>query len=190
MMIFLILAPYGAFATLMLVTSATTSLFAATSLCLAVIAYDRLYGRSIKILGAGSAMLFATLGAYLASTGSAWSVSAVKLTVDSGMLAIALASLAIRFPFTLQYAREAVDAETAALPGFLTANYIITWAWTAAFVLMLMANLLMIYVPGLPLWCGLVIAFAARNTAVYFTKWYPAYRRAKYPAPANTLSAI
>jgi hypothetical protein len=192
MMIFLTLAPYGAFATLMLVTSATTSLFAATSICLAVIAYDRLHGRSIKILGAGSAILFASLGLHLALTGSAWSVSAVKLTVDSGMLAISLASLAIRFPFTLQYAREMVDAETAALPGFLRANYIITSAWAAAFLLMLMANVLMIYVPGLPLWSGIAIAFAARNTAVYFTKWYPAYRRTKYasPAPVSALSGI
>jgi len=33
------------------------------------------------------------------------------------MLAIALASLAIRLPFTLQYAREMVDAETERLPG-------------------------------------------------------------------------
>jgi hypothetical protein len=98
--------------------------------------------------------------------------------------------MAIRRPFTLQYALEAVDAETASLPGFIKANYIITGAWTAAFVLMVLANLLLIYIPGLPLWSGLAIAFAARNTAVYFTKWYPAYRKAKYgaPAPAGALS--
>ena len=35
------------------------------------------------------------------------------------MLAISLVSLAIRQPFTLQYALEVVDAETARLPGFL-----------------------------------------------------------------------
>ena len=163
MMIFLILAPYGAFATLMLVTSATVSLFVATSICLLVIAYDMVCGRSIKILGAGSAILFASLGLYLALADSGWSNSIVKLTVDSGMLAISLASLAIRFPFTLQYAREMVDTETAALPGFLRANYIITWAWSAAFLLMQMANVLMIYVPGLPLWSGIAIAFAARK---------------------------
>jgi len=29
----------------------------------------------------------------------------------------------------------------------------------------------------------LAIAFAARNSAVYFTKWYPAYRRLKYGQP-------
>jgi hypothetical protein len=190
MMIFLTLAPYGAFATLMLVTSATTSLFAATSICVAVIAYDRLHGRSIKTLGAGSAILFALLGLYLALTDAAWSVSAVKLTVDSGMLAISLASLAIRFPFTLQYAREMVDAETAALPGFLRANYIITSAWSAAFLLMLMANVLMIYVPGLPLWSGIAIAFAARNTAVYFTKWYPEYRRTRFAAASTSAGAL
>ena len=46
----------------------------------------------------------------------------------------------------------------------------------------------MIYMPGLPLWSGLAIAFAARNTAAYFTKWYPQYRKAKYGAPpANAL---
>ena len=40
MTIFLILAPYGAFATLMLVTSATVSLFASAAICLAVIGSD------------------------------------------------------------------------------------------------------------------------------------------------------
>jgi len=179
MTIFLILAPFGAFATLMLVTSAAMSLFASAAICLIVIAYDILRGRSIKMLGAGSVILFAALGFYLTLVDSSLSSSAVKLTVDAGVFAISLMSLAIREPFTLQYAREMVDTETAKLPSFMKSNYIITWAWTAAFLLMVMANVLMIYVPGLPLWSGLAIAFAARNTAVYFTRWYPKYRRDK-----------
>jgi hypothetical protein len=73
-----------------------------------------------------------------------------------------------------------VGPEIAQLPGFMRANYVITAAWTVAFALMVMANLLLIYVPDLPLWSGLAIAFAARNTAIYFTKWYPEYRRAKH----------
>ena len=64
MTIFLILAPYGAFAILMLMTSTAVSLFAAAAICLAVIAYDVFRGRSIKMLGAGSAILFAALGCY------------------------------------------------------------------------------------------------------------------------------
>jgi len=189
MTIFLILAPYGAFATLMLVTSAAVSLFASAAICLMVIAYDAFRGRSTKMLGAGSVIVFLALGGYITLVDSSLSSSAVKLSVDAGVLAISLASLAIRQPFTLQYAREAVDTETAKLPGFLTANYVITWAWSAAFLLMVTANVLMIYVPGLPLWSGIAIAFAARNTAVYFTKWYPQYRRAKFGAPAASVGA-
>jgi len=186
MMIFLILAPYGAFAGLMLLTSAAMSLFAAAAICLAVIALDAFRGRSIKVLGAGSAVVFAALGGYLTLVDASLSGSAVKLTVDAAMLAISLVSLAIRRPFTLQYAREMVDAETAELPDFMKANYIITAAWALAFVLMVMANVLLIYLPGLPLWCGIAIAFAARNSALYFTKWYPQHARAKLAAPSAT----
>src|SRR5437588_3587046 len=184
MTIFLILAPYAAYSLLMLVTSATTSLFAAAALCLAVIILDVVRGRSIKILGAGSVIVFAAVGGYLAWVDPALGNSAVKFGVNAGIFLISLLSILVRFPFTLQYAREAVDAETAKLPGFLRANYIITWAWTGAALLMMVGNIALIYVPGLPLWSSLLIAFAARNSAVYFTKWYPEYCRVKYAMPA------
>jgi hypothetical protein len=191
MTIFLILAPYGAFALLMLVTSATASVFAAAAICLMVIAFDVARGRSVKILGAGSVIVFAAVGCYLALVDPTLSASAVKLIVDVGVFAIALSSIAFRFPFTLQYAREMVDPETAGLPGFIRASYIITWAWTAALFAMMAANILMIYSPSLPLWAGLAIVFAARNSAAYFTKWCSEYQMAKHavaPASAGVLS--
>jgi len=188
MTIFLILAPFGSFALLMLVTSAQISLFAAAAICLAVIGVDIYRGRSIKMLGAGCVAVFTGLGAYVTLVDPNLGHSAVKLTIDVGVLAISLASLIIGKPFILQYALEEVDAETAKLPGFKKAVYLITWAWNAAFVLMIIGNVLTIYVPGLPLWSSLVIAFAARNSAAYFTTWYPQYRKAKYGAPpANAL---
>ena len=42
---------------------------------------------------------------------------------------------------------------------------------------MLLADALIIYLPSLPVWVGAGMAFAARNGAVYFTKWYPQYPR-------------
>jgi hypothetical protein len=186
MALFLIFAPFGAFAILMLVASASTSLFAAAALSLGLIGYDMIRGGSIKLLAAGSVLLFSAIGGYITLIDGDWSPVAVRMAVDGGVLSIALLSLAIRLPFTLQYARESVDAETMQRPGFMKANYIITWAWTAAFVLMLVADMLMIYAPSLPLWIGFAIAFAARNSAVYFTKWYPQYRRAKYIAADAT----
>jgi hypothetical protein len=179
MTIFLILAPYGVFSFLMLVTSAAASLFAAVAICLAVIVFDVARGRSIKILGAGSMMIFAAVGGYVSLIDPHVSNSAIKLAVDTGIFLISLMSIVIRRPFTLQYALEAVDAEMAARPGFMRANYIITWAWTGAALLMMAGNIATIYVPNLPLWSGLLIAFAARNSAAYFTKWYPQHRKAK-----------
>ena len=188
MTIFLILAPYGAFAFLMLLTSAAVSLFAGAAICVAVIAYDRARRRSLKILGAGSVVVFTAVGGYVTLIDPALNVAAVKFAVDTGIFLIALTSIVIGKPFTRQYAREMVDAETAKYPGFIKANYIITAAWTVSMLLMMAGNVALIYVPGLPLWSGLLIAFAARNSAVYFTKWYPEYRKTKDGKPtANAL---
>ena len=183
MTIFLILAPYGAYALLMMVTSATVSLFSAAAVCLAVIALDAARGRSVKILGVGSAIVFAAVGGAITLIDPDMSTSAVKFAVDAGIFLVTLGSIVARMPFTLQYAREVVDAETLKVPGFIKANYIITAAWTFSMLLMMAGNAALIYVPGLPLWSGLLIAFAARNSAVYFTKWYPEYRKAKYGTP-------
>jgi hypothetical protein len=188
MTIFLILAPYGAFSLLMLVASAEIALFTAAAICLAVIAYDMSRGRSLKILGAGSIVVFVAVGGYVTEIDPDLSASGVKFAVDGGIFLVTLGSIMARKPFTLQYALEVVDAETAKLPGFIRANYLITAVWTLSMLLMMAGNVALIYVPGLPLWSGLLIAFAARNSAVYFTKWYPEYRKAKYGSPpANAL---
>lgn len=185
MTIFLILAPYGAFAILMMTTSAAVSLFATSAICLTVIAIDYFVrGRSIKILAAGSVVTFAAVGSYVTLIDSGLSVSAVKFSVDAGVLLVILGSIAVRRPFTLQYALEEVDAETAKFDGFMRANYIITWVWAASMLAMMLGNVTLIYIPGLPIWLSLLVAFAARNSAVYFTRWYPEYRKAKYAAPA------
>ena len=140
MTIFLILAPYGAFAVLMLLASSTVSLVAASAVCLATIAVDALRGRSLKILPVGSAILFAGIAGYLAVIDPGVSDKAVKLAVDIGIFAISVGSMLIRHPFTMQYALESVPAEIAAMPGFSRANYVITGVWTVATLLMMLAN--------------------------------------------------
>jgi len=183
MTLFLILAPYGVFASLMLMSSALLSVITAAVVCLAVIVLDAARGRSLKILGAGSAVLFAGIGLYLLLVNPALAGSEVKFAVDTGIFIISAGSMLIRHPFSLQYALESVHPETAAMPGFVRANYMITGAWTAAALLMMLSNLALLYVPGLPIWTSLVIAFAARNSAIYFTRWYPQYRRLKHGVP-------
>src|SRR4051812_8534937 len=125
MTIFLILVPFASFALLMLVTSAEIALFASAAICLIAVGIDIVRGRSVKMLGAGCVVVFAAIGAYVALVDPNLSHSAVKIAVDIGVLAIALASLILRKPFVLQYALEEVDAETAKMPGFLKSTYVI-----------------------------------------------------------------
>lgn len=188
MTIFLILAPYGVFALSMLLTSALVSLLTAAAICLVTMALDKVRGRSLKILPFSSAILFAGIAAWLILIDPTVSDKAVRLTVDIGILAVSFGSILVRYPFTMQYALESVPSEIAAMPGFSRANYIITGVWTAASLLMTLANAAVLYVPGLPIWLGLAVTFAARNSAVYFTKWYPQYRSTKLNMlPANAL---
>jgi hypothetical protein len=179
MMLFLILAPFGTFAVLMLTTTPVISLFSAAAVAVATIGYDVARGRTVKALAAGAALLFAAIGSYVAVWNDGLSGYDIRLAVDLGVLLIALGSLVLRVPFTLQYAREAVDVETARLPAFLHTNYVLSWAWTGAFVLMLVADIAAICAPELPLWIGIGLAFAARNGAIWFTRWYPQHRRSE-----------
>lgn len=184
MTLFLILLPFGAFSFLMLVTSAAASLLAAAALSALFVGCDVARGRSVKMLQAGSGLLFAALGAYLLWSGAPWSTTSVRLAADAGVLAIALASLALRTPFTIQYAREMVEPQLRSEPRFVRTNYILTAVWSAAFVLMMAADMLAIYLPSLPMWTGLAITLAARNSATLFTQWYPKRVRAAMAAEA------
>jgi hypothetical protein len=186
MTIVLIFVPYAALAALMMVTSVVAALLAGAGLSAALIVLDVARGRSVKILAAGSAILCAGLAGYVARCNPGMSVSEVKVAIDAGIALLSLGSMLARSPFTLQYAREAVPAETAALPGFLRANYVITAAWAMAALLMMTGNVALIYCPELPLWIGLAVAFAARYGALYFTHWYPAYLRLKSDGKTTT----
>jgi hypothetical protein len=115
-------------ACLLALTSASASLFAGCAVALALVGVDLWRGRQVKMLGAGSVILFAALGGYLGMFETEWNDFSVRLAVDVGMLAIALASIVVKRPFTLQYAREQVDAEPTREPEFLRVNYVLSWA--------------------------------------------------------------
>ncbi|MEI9997899.1 MAG: hypothetical protein WDO13_01360 [Verrucomicrobiota bacterium] len=90
---------------------------------------------------------------------------------------IVLVSLAIRQPFTLQYAREKVAPELWGSPVFVRTNDIITAVWAAAFGLMVAADLIMLYVPAVPIRVGVWVTILAIFGAYRFTEWYPSRKR-------------
>jgi hypothetical protein len=94
--------------------------------------------------------------------------------VDGGLTLIVLISIALRQPFTLQYAREKVDPALWDSPRFLRVNYVISAAWALAFAVLTLADLLMAYVPQLPHSAGIILTVLAIVAALRFTSWYPA----------------
>ncbi len=136
-------------------------------------------GRRIKLLEIGTVLLFGALTAYALTNDVQWSIAAVRLRVDAGLMLIVLASLALRQPFTLQYAREVVGREHWHSPEFVQTNYVISAAWAVAFGVLVLADIVMAYVPALPHSTGVVATVAALIATVKFTSWYPEQRVAK-----------
>jgi hypothetical protein len=142
--------------------------------------------RAPKILEIGTAILFGVLALYALVRDPGWSIMGVRLIVDSGLLLIVLVSIAIRKPFTLQYAREQVSKDIWASPEFARVNYVITAVWALAFVALVAADLVLVYLPELPPRFGIIVTVLALVGAIKFTSWYPERRRAA--ASASTRS--
>src|ERR1700733_15458525 len=177
--ILLAFAPFIVFALVDRIASPTAGLIAGALVSAALLLRDILTpGRAPKILEVGTVVLFGGLALYAVFGVAALSVIGVRLLVDSGLLLIVLGSIAVRQPFTLQYAREQIAPELWDNPKFIRTNYIITGVWALAFAVMVVAELALLYVPGLPRRVGVIAIVVALIGAVKFTGWYPERVRA------------
>jgi hypothetical protein len=138
--------------------------------------------RKPKILEIGTALLFGGLALYTVLGRATWSVIGVRLCVDAGLLLIVLVSMAAGRPFTLQYAREQVAPEFWNGHEFVRTNYIITAVWALAFLVMVITELALLYMPGMPPRIGIIVVILALVGAVKFTSWYPEHVKARTAA--------
>lgn len=171
--ILLAFMPFIAFALIDRLIGPTSGLVAGALVSTVLIVRDwATPGRSPKILEIGTALLFGALALYAVLGRPTWSVIGVRLCVDAGLLAVVLVSMAVGRPFTLQYAREQVAPEVQSSPVFLRVNYVITAIWALAFAVMVVAELALLYVPGMPPRVGIIVIVLALVGAVKFTGWY------------------
>jgi hypothetical protein len=183
MAILLAFAPFFVYVVVGRIFGVTPGLIAATLTSVGLLVYDVLIKKkSAKILEIGTTILFAGLAVYALLAGAAWSIPAVRLRVDGGLLAVVLVSMMVRRPFTLQYAREQVAREAWETPEFVRTNYIITAVWGAAFAVMVAVDLVMLYVPALSGKIAIVVTVLAIWGAVRFTSWYPEREQKKLSA--------
>ncbi len=172
--ILLAFVPFFVYVIVERVAGVTAGLVAATVTSAILIFRDMLSReRTVKLLEIGTVILFGGLTAYALTMGAAWTIPAVRLRVDAGLLLVVLVSMAVHHPFTLQYAREHVSRELWNAPEFIRTNYIITAVWAAAFAVMVVADVAMLYVTSLPTSLAIIVTILAIWGAARFTAWYP-----------------
>jgi len=170
--------PFLAFAIVDAVSSTTAGLIAGGVVAVAMLVRGVLAGKSLKLLEVGTVVLFCGLAAYTLILSPNLSLWVVRVLVDLGLFVIVLISIAVGRPFTLQYAREMVDPSLWQSPQFRQINFVITSGWAIAFAAMVLADLVLAYVPQVPRGVGVVVTVIALVGAIKFTNWYPQHRRA------------
>jgi hypothetical protein len=177
--ILLAFAPFFVFVVIERTVGVTAGLIAAALVAALLFLKDLVTRKELKVLDVGTLLLFGGLAVYARAAHPDWSVIAVRLRVDAGLLLIVLASIAIRKPFTMQYAREQVAEEHWSSPEFLRINKVLTGAWAVAFAVMVAAEAALLYVPAMPKRIGIIITVLAIVAAIKFTSWYPERDHAK-----------
>jgi hypothetical protein len=159
----------------------------ALALSMIVVAADRATGSKVKILSAADVLSFSAfliLALFLPEAQKAWLETWFGELSQIVLVLIAVGSMAVRVPFTIQYAKEQTDPEAWDHPLFKKINYVITGVWALAFLVGAIAGFIQDMTPSLHgnVWLGWVIPYAAIIAAARFTGWYPDAATAKAQA--------
>ena len=165
----------------------------AFALALLAGALGALVGERPKLLDLAGIVFFAGLvvaGLLVDEHGLRWLERWSGELSNVAIALIAIFSIAIRMPFTIQYARETVPREHWSSPQFLHINYTITWVWTGAFLVTAIVGFLGDGPLDQPdnLWTNWIVQIAALILALRFTEWYPQATIAREEIAAGTRS--
>lgn len=126
----------------------------------------------LRLLDMGSLALFGLVALYAGFIHPAITIQLTRFVVDVGFFALALLSIVLRNPLTLQYAREQVANEVWKSRPFLLTNYGLTSLWMFSFAIMASADAFSDMHKNLPVsldaaLCLIVVAAALTVTARY-----------------------
>ncbi|HEX2591316.1 MAG TPA: hypothetical protein VHL34_07455 [Rhizomicrobium sp.] len=176
------LAPFIIFFVLMRV-SISLALWGAFAAAFVLCIRDFLRTGVLRALDTGSIVIFGVLAIY---TGffQRLSIPAVRLAVDGSLTFIIFASMLMRAPFTMQYAREQVPSDFWATPIFVRSNYMLTAVWGIAFAVTTGADTAATFAAArVSLTLCVAIGLGAMAAAMLFTIRYVAMVRRQAGLP-------
>jgi len=127
----------------------------------------------VRILEVGTLILFLVLAIYVKLQGQDLSIFIVKFWVDIGLFVVAVASMALRQPFTMQFAHDQIDAKYWGSPKFQRKNYVMTGVWALIFLVMAGVEAIVGFGSDLSVNMGTVLVLIVLGFGIWFTKWFP-----------------
>lgn len=163
--------------TLLMNVSQDLAIWAAFASAFAIAIRDFLHEKLLRFLDAGTLILFGLLAFYAGFVQPGLNVAMARLIVDAGFLVLALASMALRNPLTLEYAREQAPREQWRTRRFWLTNYGLTAFWALAFAFMAAADALANSHKNLPPSFEAAVSLVVLLVATGLTARYPAHLR-------------
>jgi hypothetical protein len=154
--------------------SADLALWVAFAAAFVVTIRDFVESPSLRLLDVGSLVLFALLALVRGFLDPSLSLAVVRAIAEASLFLLLAIPLALKRPFSAEYAR--LDPREAGWPPqlFLRVNIQVSLAWTAAFAAMTLADGAVSFEPALPLWGSIAVSVLALAAAITFTLRYPA----------------
>jgi len=178
---------WGSYGVLIVAGHPTAGVCVGLAVMIATVTREYRYG-ALKIIDCTSLSCFALALLTIVTTGrdlfsnyrfiAAWGIYAV----------VAWATLVVRFPFTLQYARERTPREVWNAPPFITMNMIMTLVWALIFTLDTLLAILARRGHSVLMLVGVVPA-VTMVLGYAFNRYYPEHFRERFNLPSANRSA-
>jgi hypothetical protein len=102
-----------------------------------------------------------------------WAVHYMGALANGALAAGTWAGIALKRPFTLEYAREHTDQSLWNNPVFLRTNYFMTTIWAGVFTINAFLAWQRIIQPAMPGWAYETISYSFLVSAMFVSTWYP-----------------
>ena len=113
-----------------------------------------------------------------------WTMRHMGILANSAMALATWYTMAVKRPFTMDYAREHTDPALWSHPAFLRTNMIITSAWASCFTINAFVAWHKMSLHNLPDWGYEVISYTFMLLCAITSTWYPAHLKRQRAAQA------
>ncbi len=152
------------------------------ALLMVVMAVTRLHRGVIMWVGI---VFFSYALAAVVLLNNMWTVRHMGFLANAALAMGIWVGIALKRPFTLEYAREHTDSSLWDSPLFLRTNYLLTEMWAVVFSINATLAWHRSVRPAMPGWAYETVSYSLLVSAMFISTWYPQYVRRRRAGSAQ-----